>query len=166
MTGFGMRRMVQMLVVALAWCLWPAAAQAQYPCNGPGPGERMVGMTQGGNGVAPVPLCVRDDSGGAPAPPAAPANSYAAIAWHPDAADIWVDGNYVGGITQAQFDSYTSAGSYVDQFENGTPWYLRLTYQFGPAPNGNWNAGGSVPSVWRKSVMHISRMQVWEYTGN
>lgn len=84
----------------------------------------------------------------------------------PGRCDLWVDGNYVGGITQAQFDSYTSAGSYVDQFENGTPWYLRLTYQFGPAPGGNWNAGGSVPSVWRKSVMHISRMQVWEYTGN
>lgn len=93
-----MRGMGQMLAVALAWCLWPSApAQAQaYACPGPGPGERMVGMTPGGNGIAPVPLCVRDDSAEGPAQPAAPSNSYAAIAWHADAADIWVDGNYVG----------------------------------------------------------------------
>ena len=68
MTGFDMRRVMQMLAVLLAWTLWPAAAHAQYPCNGPGPGERMVGMTQGGNGVASIPLCVRDDSAAAPAP--------------------------------------------------------------------------------------------------
>jgi len=92
-----MRRIGQMLAIALAWCLWPSAAQAQhYPCNGPGPGERLIGMAPGGPGVAPTPLCVRDDSGGAPAQPAAPSNSYAAIAWHPDAADVWADGNYVG----------------------------------------------------------------------
>ncbi|MGV7122555.1 DUF4189 domain-containing protein [Sphingopyxis sp. 550A] len=96
MTGFDMRRVMQMLAVLLAWTLWPAAAHAQYPCNGPGPGERMVGMTQGGNGVASIPLCVRDDSAAAPAPAPAPNNSYAAMAWHPDAADVWVDGNYVG----------------------------------------------------------------------
>lgn len=31
---------------------------SQYPCpNGPGPGERQIGATQGGNGVGSVPLC-------------------------------------------------------------------------------------------------------------
>lgn len=118
------RRAVQMAAVALAWCLLPAEAQAQaYPCGaGAGPGERMVGMTPGGNGVASVPLCVRDD-GGAPAPPAAPSNSYAAIAWHPDAADIWVDGNYLHSASVAESESLaacnrvmgggcTSAGSW------------------------------------------------------
>lgn len=121
---FAVRRIGHMLLIALAWCLWPTAAQAQaYPCPGAGPGERMVGMTQGGNGVAPVPLCVRDDSGGAPAPPAAPANSYAAIAWHPDAADIWADGNYLhsasvgesealAACTRVMGDGCTSAGTW------------------------------------------------------
>lgn len=84
----------------------------------------------------------------------------------PGRCDLWVDGNYVSGISQTQFDSSTSAGSYVAQFENGIPWYVRLTYQFGPAPNGNWNAGGDVPSVWLRSVMHITRLQVWEYNGS
>jgi hypothetical protein len=92
-----MRRMGQMLVIVLAWCLWPAQAAAQhYPCNGPGPGERLVGMAPGGPGVAPTPLCMRDDSGGGPAPAPQSSGSYAALAWHPDAADVWVDGNYTG----------------------------------------------------------------------
>lgn len=105
MMRFDKRRLMGIVAVALAWCLWPAAANAQYACSGPGPGERMVGMTQGGNGVAPVPLCVRDDSGGPPAPPPAPNNSYAAVAWHPDAADVWVDGNYLNSATVAESEA-------------------------------------------------------------
>lgn len=82
----------KILLLVLGGCLWSGSAHAQaFPCSG-GQGERMVGMSQGG-GVAPFPLCVSD--GEAPAPQA-PADSYAAIAWHPDAADIWVDGNYTG----------------------------------------------------------------------
>jgi hypothetical protein len=100
---FDVRRIGQMLLLALAWCLWPAQAQAQhYPCNGPGPGERLVGMAPGGPGVAPTPLCARDDSGGAPAQPSAPSESHAAIAWHVDAADVWVDGNYTGANNVAE----------------------------------------------------------------
>ncbi len=82
----------------------PASAQA-YPCNGPGPGERMVGMTQGGNGIAPIPLCVRD----APAGPVAPAgpptqwvNSHFVAAWHPQSSDVW---------TAAGYRSHESAGA-------------------------------------------------------
>ena len=98
-----MPRIGRMFLIALAWCLWPASAQAQhYPCNGPGPGERLVGMAPGGPGVAPTPLCARDESGGAPQQPAAPSNSYAAIAWHVDAADVWVDGNYTGANNIAE----------------------------------------------------------------
>jgi hypothetical protein len=89
--------MGQVLAIALAWCLWPAAAQAQhYPCNGPGPGERLVTVIQGGPGVAPTPLCERVDSGGAPAAPSAPSEAHATLVWHVDAADVWVDGNYTG----------------------------------------------------------------------
>ena len=101
MRAVKLRLVGQMFAVALAWCLWPTPAAAQYACPGPGPGERMVGMTQGGNGVAPVPLCVRDDSGGPPPPPVS-SNSHAAIVWHPDAADVWVDGNYTGGNNPAE----------------------------------------------------------------
>lgn len=101
-----MRRVGQMLVIALAWCFWPAAAEAQhYPCNGPGPGERLIGMAPGGPGVAPTPLCERVDGGGAPAQPAAPNNSYAALVWHPDAADVWVDGNYVGSNNPGEINA-------------------------------------------------------------
>ncbi|KQV09687.1 hypothetical protein ASC68_05215 [Devosia sp. Root105] len=99
MKRFGdMRWVGQMLLIALVWCLSPALAQAQhYPCNGPGPGERLVGMAPNGPGVAPTPLCARDDSGAAPEQPSAPSDgSFAAIAWHVDAADVWVDGNYSG----------------------------------------------------------------------
>lgn len=73
----------------------PAMAQA-YPCNGPGPGERMVGMTPGGNGVAGVPLCVRDEAA-APVPQGPPTqwvNSYYVAAWHPDASDVWTAAGY------------------------------------------------------------------------
>lgn len=94
---FDGHRIGYMLLIGLAWCLWPAQAHAQhYPCNGPGPGERLVGMAPGGPGIAPTPLCVRDDSGGSPAQPQESSDRYAAIAWHVDAADVWVDGNYTG----------------------------------------------------------------------
>lgn len=95
---FEMRRVGGMLLIALAWLLWPAQAQAQaFPCtggsNGAGPGERMVGMSPATPSSAPFPICVRD--GSAPAAQAAPDNSFAAIAWHADAADVWVVGNFL-----------------------------------------------------------------------
>lgn len=99
MKRFGdMRWVGQMLLIALVWCLSLTSAEAQhYPCNGPGPGERLVGMAPNGPGVPPTPLCARDDSGGAPEQPETPSDgSFAAIAWHVDAADVWVDGNYSG----------------------------------------------------------------------
>ena len=47
-------------------CLLPGAALAYYPCNGPGPGEVLIGVDPGGNGIAPTPLCeyVGEDGGG------------------------------------------------------------------------------------------------------
>lgn len=104
------RRVGQMLLIAFAWILWPAQAHAQaFPCsggiNGAGPGERMVGMSPGGPGAPPpFPLCVRADSGGAagPSAPQGPTGSHAALAWHADAADVWVDGNYVSANNIAE----------------------------------------------------------------
>lgn len=99
------RRWLGVLAVMLACCLWPAgAAQAQSPCSGAA-GERMVGMTQASNGVAAIPLCVQDapaggynsgyNNGGVVSVAPTPNNSYAAIAWHPDASDVWFDGGYL-----------------------------------------------------------------------
>lgn len=125
-----LRRLTQMALVLLAWCLSPSAAHAQaYACSGPGPGERMVGMTQGGHGVASVPLCVRDDSAGAPAPQAAPNNSYAAIAWHPDAADVWVDGNYVGANNNAEGEALAACNNVMGGgcSSGGTWWNSSMT---------------------------------------
>ncbi|MCY1125801.1 hypothetical protein OU426_02950 [Frigidibacter sp. RF13] len=49
-------RLFPALVAAVLWL--PAIAQAQYfTCGGDAPGQRVVGMTQAGNGVASVPLC-------------------------------------------------------------------------------------------------------------
>ncbi|WP_447758669.1 DUF4189 domain-containing protein [Sphingopyxis fribergensis] len=101
MRWMDMRRLSAMAAMMAAWCLWPAAAQAQaFPCNGgingAGPGERMVGMSPAGPGMASFPLCVRDDSGGAAQQPVASSGSHAALVWHAEAADVWVDGNYTG----------------------------------------------------------------------
>lgn len=106
MTGsISIRRMVQTLAVAFAWCLWPAAAQAQAPCTG-APGEQMVGTSQQG-ASAPVPICIpgNNSSSSAPAPSSSGSESHVAIARHPDAADIWVDGNYSGAYNDAEANS-------------------------------------------------------------
>jgi len=106
MTGsINKRRIVQMLTVAFAWCLWPTAAQAQVPCTG-APGEQRVGTSQQG-GSAPIPLCIPGSSGGgsAPAPGSSVSESHAAIARHLDAADIWADGNYTGPNNDAEANS-------------------------------------------------------------
>lgn len=72
-------------------------ARAAYPCpNGPGPGEVQVGVTGGSHGVAAVPVCDRAQGGGGDGGNAAPSYYYiyGAIAWHPDADDVWMVGNY------------------------------------------------------------------------
>lgn len=76
--------------LVLAAIAQPGAAQSPYPCSN-APGERVVGMTNSG-GVT-VPLCVQD---GPPQPPPPPVTTHAALAWHPDASDVWVDGNWNG----------------------------------------------------------------------
>lgn len=82
------------LAVPLAFAASRVHAQA-YPCNGPGPGEIMVGMAPGSNGVAPTPLC-------APAPgsagPTAPAERmpdiYMSVITHPDTRQYWFASGY------------------------------------------------------------------------
>ncbi|MFZ1477534.1 MAG: hypothetical protein WAT18_07295 [Sphingorhabdus sp.] len=81
-----------------ALLFWPTAASAQtFVCpNGPGPGEVQVGTTGGSHGVAAIPICASDGRGSPEdAPDPTPSSSHAVLVWHPDAADVWVAGNYV-----------------------------------------------------------------------
>jgi hypothetical protein len=92
--------MSRFIVFAAAVCLAVASdllAQGTYVCpvGAQAPGERQVGMTQGGNGVAAVPICVQDQVA---SPQGYPQQSYdptywadgfVASAWHADAADVW-----------------------------------------------------------------------------
>ena len=83
-------------VICAIWLGTQPASAAPYPCNGPGPGRIMVGMTPAGNGVASVPLCVDDPNSSSPvaAPPAPVRNDFSAVAWHPDASDVWASARY------------------------------------------------------------------------
>ncbi len=84
------------LSAALAGCLFLVlATPAQAQMRVCGPGEQPVAFDNNVN--PPVPLC----PGGGPA--AAPvAESHAAMAWHEDAADVWVDGAYTGRNSRAE----------------------------------------------------------------
>lgn len=78
----------------------PASAQV-YPCpGGAGPGERFVGVSPGGHGVAPVPLCERAADGAANQQAAA--SDHAGIAFHPDLADVWATARmaYAGSVSE------------------------------------------------------------------
>lgn len=83
-------------------CLFAAgAAHAQaYYCNGAGPGEAVVGMSQGGNGIASMPLCQRVDNGNAQqAPqgymPQVPLpDTFMAVIIHPDTSRFWTTAGY------------------------------------------------------------------------
>ena len=67
--------------------LAPTEALAYYPCNGPGPGEVLVGVDPGGNGVASTPLCdyVGEESGGYADTGGYWVDQYATLVWGTDA---------------------------------------------------------------------------------
>lgn len=86
------------VMLALIWMVQASeSASAQnYPCpNGPGPGERQIGTAGGGNsGLAPVAICERVDVpqqsyAPSPAPQFYWADNFVAVAWHPNASDVW-----------------------------------------------------------------------------
>jgi len=85
------------IAIGLLLLAAPSPAHAQYICpNGPGPGENQVGTTPGGNGVAPMPLCAPVDGAGSGNGPYVPryvhVDTSAAMAWHPDVGDVWLNG--------------------------------------------------------------------------
>lgn len=99
-------RHILVAVLLSSVSIWVSPAAAQYACSGNSPGQRMVGMSPGGNGVASVPLCVDDPSSAPQAaysgPPVVWMDSYMAVAWHPDAADGWI---------ASGFGSFDAAGA-------------------------------------------------------
>lgn len=83
-------------VFALALLALPQPAAAAFPCpSGPGPGEVQVGVSGGSHGIAAIPMC-ESTGGGGDGGNAAPSYYYiyGSIAWHPDADDVWMVGNY------------------------------------------------------------------------
>lgn len=87
-----------LFVLVAAALFWPTTASAQtFVCpNGPGPGEVQVGTTGGSGGIAVIPICASDGrESQEDAPDPTPSDSHAVLVWHPNAADVWVAGNYV-----------------------------------------------------------------------
>lgn len=78
----------------------PVHAQ-QYPCNGPGPGEVLVGMAPGGNGVAPTPLCAPASDAGPAAPSVRMPDIYMSVVTHPDTRQYWFASGY-GSVQWAE----------------------------------------------------------------
>lgn len=88
-------------IVALAMSFalaCPSLAHAAYPCPiGPGQGEVQIGTSGGSNGIASVPMCESTgaaDTYDSPPPaqtydPEVAIDNYIAVAWHPDADDVW-----------------------------------------------------------------------------
>lgn len=72
----------------------PQPAAAAYPCpGGPGPGEVQVGVSGGSHGIAAVPMC-ESSGGGGDGAAVQIVNDYGSIAWHRDATDVWMVGNW------------------------------------------------------------------------
>jgi Domain of unknown function (DUF4189) len=87
-----------LFVLVAAALFWPSTVSAQtFVCpNGPGPGEVQVGTTGGSGGIAVIPICASDGrTSPEDAPDPTPSDSHAVLVWHPNAADVWVAGNYV-----------------------------------------------------------------------
>jgi Domain of unknown function (DUF4189) len=116
-----------------------AAAQGSYICpGGPGPGERQVGTTGGGNGVAAMPVCVSDGGGGysggrGSAPARVP---YLGVAYHRDASDVWVAAQYPSG--DAAMDAAQEACQAFMRDRCGATWQGPSGYiGVARAPNGD-----------------------------
>lgn len=109
------------LATMLAFIAEPAAAS--YPCpGGAGPGEVQVGVTGGSHGIAATPVCERSGGGGGGDGGGGVYYSYGAIAWHRDATDVWMFGNWdspfvaereaLDACNQAMGGGCTSAGEW------------------------------------------------------
>jgi hypothetical protein len=104
-----MRRSLLCLVSVALFPLIPNEALAYYPCNGPGPGEVLIGVDPGGNGVAPTPLCeyVGEDGGGggASGPSGYWVDRYATLVWGTDQNGEPTYSWYVDASSKAEADN-------------------------------------------------------------
>ncbi|MFN7695402.1 MAG: DUF4189 domain-containing protein [Burkholderiales bacterium] len=95
-------------VIALLLTVIAPVAQASFPfpCNGPGPGRRMIGMTPAGPNQPSIPLCVADAGAEAPAAPTRQQPRYsptyfASVALHHDYDTPWMTGGELEGFDAA-----------------------------------------------------------------
>lgn len=90
-------------------CSLPTAALAYYPCNGPGPGEVLIGVDPGGNGIAPTPLCEYVGEGGGADGGGDPGGywveQFAALAWGQDANGVPTYSWYVNAASMGEAET-------------------------------------------------------------
>lgn len=103
---FPVSRLRLTVVITLA-CLMSAPAFAYYPCNGPGPGEVLIGVDPGGNGIAPTPLCdyVGEGDGGGGDPGGYWVDQFATLVWGQDANGAPTYSWYANAASQAEADT-------------------------------------------------------------
>jgi hypothetical protein len=100
-----MRRLpLRLAPLALVWLL-PTQALAYYPCNGPGPGEVLIGVDTT-NGVQ-TPLCeyVGEDPGYSSDPGGYWVDQYATLAWGTDQNGGPTYSWYINGSSQGEADN-------------------------------------------------------------
>lgn len=94
----------------------------------------------------------------------------------PGAFAMLLDGRTIAVITRADVDGpgplvagkplplwAAKPGRWDTQFEAGQ-WYTRHTWQVGSRTTPGFDNAGPLPTTWRESRMHISRLQTWTYT--
>lgn len=92
----------RLALLSLVW-LTPSAAFAYYPCNGPGPGDIMIGVDNT-NGVQ-TPLCAPDPNSVDPGPGGYWVDQYATLAWGTDPNGGPTYSWYINATTQAEADN-------------------------------------------------------------
>lgn len=94
----------RLALLSLVW-LMPSAAFAYYPCNGPGPGEALIGMDN--STTPPTPLCeyVGDGGGGYSDPGGYWVDRYATLAWGTDPNGGPTYSWYINASSQAEADN-------------------------------------------------------------
>jgi hypothetical protein len=110
---------VRLAPLALVWLL-PTGALAYYPCNGPGPGEVLIGVDPGGNGIAPTPLCeyVGEAGGGDGGAGGYWVDQYATLVWATDGNGGPTYSWYVNATSQAEADNGAMAQCQASGFRD------------------------------------------------
>jgi Domain of unknown function (DUF4189) len=98
-------------------------ARAEYPCGNPGPGEIIVGQTEGGNGIASTPLCeyVGEDDGtsdGGSDPGGYWVDQYTTLVWGTDGNGQPTYSWYANGTSQSEADAGALAQCQSSGFSN------------------------------------------------